>query len=84
MLLRRPVFGRFRTLIRWTAWAPFFLAFSSLMLGFSRSARAQSFTTFDAPGAANGGTGAASINALGAITGSYQDANGSHGFLRSP
>jgi uncharacterized membrane protein len=48
------------------------------------------FTTFQAPGAdttagSYNGTSPSSINDLGAITGSYWDANGfSHGFLRSP
>ena len=46
--------------------------------------------TFDAPGADtkpgdNNGTYTSGINALGAITGSYQDTNETyHGFLRSP
>lgn len=84
MLGSRTVFGRLRTLIRWTAWAPFILAFCSLMLGFSRSARAQSFTTFDAPGAAHDGTFPEDINALGAIAGEFQDASFAyHGFLRA-
>jgi hypothetical protein len=48
------------------------------------------FTTFEAPGAdttagSYNGTSPSSINDLGAITGSYSDANGfGHGFLRSP
>jgi hypothetical protein len=42
-------------------------------------------TTFDCPGATNGGTSPASINPAGAITGSCPDANGvTHGFLRTP
>ena len=57
--------------------------------GFLRS-RGGKFTTFQAPGAdttagSYNGTSPSSINDLGAITGSYWDANGfSHGFLRSP
>ena len=56
--------------------------------GFLRSPRGK-FTTFQAPGAdttagSYNGTYPSSINDLGAITGSYWDANGfSHGFLRS-
>jgi hypothetical protein len=56
--------------------------------GFLRSPEG-SFTTFEAPGADTtagsfNGTSPNSINDLGAITGSYSDANGfSHGFLRS-
>src|ERR1700722_4210532 len=48
------------------------------------------FPTFEAPGADTtagsfNGTSPTSINDLGAITGSYTDANGfNHGFLRSP
>ncbi len=57
--------------------------------GFLRSP-AGKFTTFQAPGAdttagSYNGTAPSSINDLGAIAGSYYDANGfSHGFLRSP
>jgi len=43
------------------------------------------FITFDVPGAVNGTTSPASINAEGAITGTYNDVNNlGHGFLRSP
>ena len=57
--------------------------------GFLRSPNGK-LTTFDAPGAGAiagsfNGTSPSSINDLGAITGSYPDANGfNHGFLRSP
>ena len=57
--------------------------------GFLRTPRGN-FTTFQAPGAdttpgSYNGTSPSSINDLGAIAGSYYDANGfSHGFLRSP
>jgi hypothetical protein len=57
--------------------------------GFLRS-RDGKFITFQAPGADTtagsfNGTSPTSINDLGVITGSYNDANGfSHGFLRSP
>lgn len=54
------------------------------------SAQEAHIITFDAPGADtkpgdNNGTYSSGINALGAVTGSYQDANNVfHGFLRSP
>ncbi|HEY6488760.1 MAG: hypothetical protein WCC26_06040 [Terracidiphilus sp.] len=57
--------------------------------GFLRNPEGR-FTTFEAPGADTtagsfNGTTPSSINDLGAITGSYFDANGfGHGFLRSP
>ncbi len=62
---------------------------NGLYHGFLRSPRGE-FTTFDAPGASTdsgGGDGTLpkSINAAGAITGHYADAQGLiHGFVRSP
>jgi hypothetical protein len=57
-------------------------------LGLSGSARAQSFTIFDAPGAGTSpfeGTISLDINSAGEITGHYIDASHvRHGFLRAP
>jgi len=54
-----------------------------LGLGLSASAQLGTFTTIDAPGAAQG-TYASAISAAGDITGYYQDINGvAHGFVRS-
>src|SRR5439155_3995566 len=58
------------------------LALCSLELGLSRSADAQTITTFDVPGARD--TAPRSINAAGAITGSFSDMIGGHGFVRAP
>src|SRR5437868_6660354 len=76
---------------QWTQWKrslAFCLAFCGLGLGLSSTARAATFTTFDAPGAGTGpgqGTFATSLNPAGAITGYYADANlVFHGFLRAP
>ena len=91
---------RFSSVTRWTRWIrctqwtqwrrslALCLAFCGLGLGLSSTARAATFTTFDAPGAGTGnaqGTFAVSINPAGAITGYYLDVNGVfHGFLRAP
>src|SRR5437667_4125342 len=90
---------RFSSVTRWTRWIrctqwtqwrrslALCLAFCGLGPGLSSTARAATFTTFDAPGAGTGnaqGTFAVSINPAGAITGYYADANSVfHGFLRA-
>src|SRR5947208_9506949 len=56
------------------------LVLCSLELGLSRSAGAQTITTFDVPGARD--TTPRSINPAGAITGSYSDRIGRHGIVR--
>src|SRR5437899_3069863 len=58
------------------------LTVCSVGLGLSRSAGAQTITTFDVPGARD--TTPRSINPAGAITGSYSDVIGGHGFVRAP
>src|SRR5439155_5548059 len=58
------------------------LVLCSLELGLSRSAQAQTITTFDVPGAR--ATSPRSINPAGAITGLYSDIIGGHGFVRAP
>jgi hypothetical protein len=78
----------FSSALRWKR----FLALCTLLaaLGMSLPASAQQprFTTFEIPAAgiaANQGTFAIGINALGVTAGYYTDSNGvSHGFLRSP
>jgi hypothetical protein len=54
------------------------LCFLALSLG--SALHAQTFTTFDAPNAQS--TNPAAINASGTVAGSFQDAKGSHGFVR--
>src|SRR5947209_2223191 len=96
----RRAAARFSSVTRWTRWIRctqwtewrrslgLCLAFCGLALGLSSTARAATFTTFDAPGAGTGpgqGTFATSLNPAGAITGYYADANSVfHGFLRAP
>ena len=83
MLTDRLAFANFRTLTRGRGSLTLCLALCSLLLGVCSNAFAQSFATFDAPGAQ--GTVAVSINQNGAIIGDYLDARGaSHAFLRAP
>lgn len=76
----------------WGTAAGNYIDTNSVQHGFLRSPDGK-FTTFDAPGAGNGvsqGTGCpsdcpTSINNLGAVTGTYIDANYTfHGYLRKP
>src|SRR2546422_74056 len=60
------------------------LTVCSVGLGLSRSAGAQTITTFDVPVAVQG-TEPFSINPAGAVTGCYRDSHGQcHSFLRDP
>ena len=77
---------------QWGAIAGTYIDANSVQHGFLRSPDGK-FTTFDAPGAGTGsyqGTGCpsdcpTSLNNLGAVIGTYIDANGAlHGYLRSP
>ena len=82
MLRNRLAFANFRTLTRGRGSLVLCLALCSLLVGVCSNAFAQSFATFDAPGAVRA-TIPLGINQTGAITGYYLDARGaSHGFLR--
>jgi hypothetical protein len=60
----------------------FFLTLCASILALSAYAQKVTITTFDPPGSVQ--TTPMSINAGGAITGSYSDGNTTHGFLRMP
>src|SRR2546422_37705 len=84
MVTNRLAFTNFRTLTRGRGSLALCLALYGLLLGVCPKALAQSFTTFDAPGAVRV-TIPVSVNQTGATTGVYSDARGaSHGFLRAP
>jgi hypothetical protein len=90
MMTNHITFAQFCSAVRRRGALGLCLVMCTLGLGLSTSAQKPHIITFDAPGADTkpgdfNGTYAMSINFLGAITGSYQDANSTfHGFLRSP
>lgn len=84
MMTNHASFVQFWTALRRKGGFALCLAMCVLVLGVSRSAKASTYITIDAPGASPGTTGLYYNNALGTIVGAYQDGNNAwHGFLRT-
>src|SRR2546430_5409603 len=78
----RPGFADLCMIGPWKRLVVLCLVLCSLELGLSRSADAQTITTFDVPGARD--TFPQGIDPRGVIVGTYSDVIGGHSFVRAP